>query len=228
MSVQVQVEIGQAVAELENLTKQITGRQLYIATSRAMNKTLQQGRTEARKAVKQHYNIPQSQLKLINIKPASPSKLSGYIYASGKPITVSSFKAKFSTPTKRLRITKKGVQRVKELKRRNNNPGKGVYFSLRPGETLNIPYAFQISGKAQVFAKGYYADGVGKFTVRNKREQKAGSDIHINALMSVTIYQAVINDDVFEKLKNKVEGVFPGIMKHELEYIISKMPKAST
>ena len=100
ININIQVDVGNTVASLQEFTKQVTGRQLLVATSRGMNKTLAQGRTEARKAVKARFNVPQSQMKLIGAKTATPSNLSGFIYASGKPIAIDALQAKYSTPTK--------------------------------------------------------------------------------------------------------------------------------
>ncbi len=78
-------------------------RKVTIATSRAINRTLMQGRTVARSEVKRLYNIPQRYLDGINFQRSVPyggrknasRTLTGTIYASAKPIPMDAFAPKF-------------------------------------------------------------------------------------------------------------------------------------
>jgi hypothetical protein len=223
-----QINVEQAIKDVKALTNELTGRKLAIGISRGINRTLMQGRTEARKAVKEEYNIPQNQLSGINYKASLPNTLTGHIYASTKPIAMDAFSPRFETLTKSIRNTKKGAQRIKERSRRNNNPGKGVTIEIHKGSLVTVPFAFMIpGGRPRVFARGNYSVGVSQFIRRNKREKKGGTDIHINPLMSVTIYQTVINPNALTKIKGKLITDFPKNLQHELKYLIQQLPKNS-
>lgn len=222
------IKVEQAIKDVESLSRELTGLKLAIGISRGINKTLMQGRTEARKAVKDEYNIPQNQLAGINYKASLPNTLTGYIYAGTKPIPMDAFSPRFETPTKSIRNTKKGAQRIKERSRRKNNAGKGVTIEIHKGSLLTVPFAFMIPGaKPRVFARGNYSVGVSQFIRRNKREKKGGTDTHINPLMSVTIYQTVINPNTLTKIKGNLISNFPKNLEHELKFLIQQLPKNS-
>lgn len=219
------INVSGAIKDLKDLKKQLNPTQVSLAISRGINKTLLKGRTEARKAVKVVYDIPQKNIAEIDIKRATKSLLMGYVYAPTKPVPLNAFNPKYSTPTKSIRVTKKGVQRIKDKRRRNNAPGAGVSVQIKKGTTDIVPYAFMIPGaKPHVFARGRYADSrVMKFNRRFKRENNTGADVHVNALMSITTHQAVVNPAALSTIKKRVQEDFPKDLKHEVEFLVSKV-----
>lgn len=222
------IEVKGAIKDVKELTRQLTGKQLALGISRGINKSLMKGRTEARKAVKAEYNIPQSQLSGINYNKSNSQTLTGSIYATTKPIQMDAFGARFETPQKSIRNTKKGEQRVKDFKRKKKNTTGGVSIEIHKGKRVVVPFAFMIAGaKPRVFARGGYASGVSNFVQRHKRERASGTDIPIKPLVSVTVHQAVINPVSIKQIKDRLNTDFPNDLKHELQFLISKLPKAN-
>lgn len=224
------VDVRGALIDLKHLTKQLTGPQLNRAISQGINKTLTKGRTEARRVVKDAYNIPQRNVAGIDINRAKPSRLYGYVFAPTKPIPLNAFKPVFQTPTRTIRTTKRGEQRVKVRNRKNNKTGAGTTVEIRRGQKVNLPYAFMIPGaKPHVFARGAYkGPGPYHFIQRKKRERSEGSDIHINPLMSVTTFQTVVNIRSIAKIKDRVVREYPKEIEHSLRYNIQKASAAAT
>ncbi len=220
------VNVDKTIRDLQKEFAHLSKEQMNKAAARAINRTLLKGRTEARKAVKVEYNIPQKNLNGIKNKNAFPSFLEGYITASAKPIPMDAFSPRFETSTGSISISRKGVQKTKDYKRAKKNPGKGVSVEVKKGQREVVPYAFMIKGpKPRVFARGKYKMGGGSFGFiqRNKRENKSGNDTPIKPLISVTVHGAVINDNVRQRIRNIIDENFEKDMRHEIRYLISKM-----
>lgn len=218
------ISVNGAVNDLTELTKQLTGAQLNKAIARGLNATLKKGRTEARTTVKNEFNIPQKFVNAVDINKAFPGRLYGSIYAPTKPLPLAAFNPTFQTPTKSIRNTKKGEQRIKSRTRRNNNPNAGVTLSIKKGEKTTIPYAFMIPGaKPHVFARGNYQKGATMFKQRNKREKKTGTDTHVNPLMGVTIHQAIIKKEAIAQITKRVNSEAPKDMRHEIENLVRQI-----
>lgn len=220
------VNVDKTIQDFKKEFAHLSKEQMNKATARAINRTLLKGRTEARKAVKVEYNIPQKNLNGIKNKNAHPSFLEGYITASAKPIPMDAFSPRFETSTGSISISRKGVQKTRDYKRAKKNPGKGVSVEVKKGQRQVVPYAFMIKGaKPRVFARGKYKMGGGSFGFiqRNKRENKSGNDTPIKPLISVTVHGAVINDKVRGNIKNIIDLNFRKDMEHEIKYLIGRM-----
>lgn len=221
------INVKEANKNLSELTKQLTGKPLALAISRGINRTLMKGRTEARRAVKSEYNIPQKHLEGINYEKSSPITLTGFVKASAKPIPMHAFAPKFETQKRAIRITKRGQQKVKERKRKVSNPAKGVSIEVHRGQREVVPYAFMIpGGKPYVFARGRYpGHGSYGFIKRTKRERSTGSDIKVSPLLSVTVNGAVNNPTAMGNIKQVITREYPKELEHELKARIAKLPK---
>lgn len=222
MRIRVDETIRDFKQKFSNLSKQ----QVALASARAINRTLLKGRTEARKAVKEAYNIPQKNLAGINKKNAYPSFLEGYITASAKPIPMDAFAPKFETSTGSISISRRGVQKTKDYKRTKKNPGRGVSIEVKKGDRKSVPYAFMIRGvKPRVFARGKYGSMSGNyhFIQRYKRENSSGNDTPIKPLISVTVHGAVINDAARGRIERIIDDNFKKDMDHEVKYLIGRM-----
>lgn len=217
--VNVKVETEKLIANFKQLDEQ----QLKKAITSAINRTLMKGRTMARRAVKEEYNIPQQYMDRITNKNANRSTLTGYIVASAIPIPMDAFNPKFETQKSVLSVTRKGEQ--KERAKKRGNKSAGVTIEVHKGQKETVPFAFMISGgKPRVFARGQYRDGGGYgFIQRRTRVNKTGSDIPIKPLLSVTVHAAVINDEVETKIANVITQYYPERLQHELRYQLSKM-----
>lgn len=202
----------------KDLQNQLSGRQLDLAISGAINHTLLKGRTEARKAVKAEYNIPQKNLSGINYNKSTPITLTGSIYASARPLPMNVFSPKFQSAQRSIRVTKRGQQKVKEYKRKVSNPSLGVSIEVHKGSRVTVPYAFMIPGaQPHVFARGDYKGG-GSYglVLRHKRTESSGSDTPIAPLLSVTVHAAVINPVTIAKIKAILIREYPIEFEHEL------------
>lgn len=212
-------------AETEKLVanfRQLGDKQIKNAIRNAINRTLMKGRTVARKAVKENYNIPQRYMDRID-KINAKNNLTGFIVASAIPIPMDAFSPKFETNNSVLSITRRGEQ--KQSARKKLSGAQGVSIEVHKGSRETIPFAFMIAGaKPRVFARGQYRDGGGYgFIQRHTRVKKSGSDTPIKPLLSVTVHAAVINDDVEQKIASEIESYYPNRLETELNYQLSKM-----
>lgn len=220
------VNVDKAISKLVSNFKNLESGQLISATVSAINHTLGKGRTEARKAVKGEYNIPQKNLSGIDRIRARRNFLIGYVVASSKPIPADAFSPKFETPTGSVTISRKGETKQRQFGRKKKNVNKGVSIEVHKGSRQVIPYAFMIaSAKPRVFARGQYRSGGGSygFVQRNKRVNRTGTDTPIKPLLSVTVHAAVINNKVEKNIAGVIIPSFSNRMEHELKRQIDKI-----
>jgi hypothetical protein len=220
------VNVGPAIKDLNALKRQLSAKQVAIGISRAINRTLLKGRTAARSAVKDEYNIPQKNLSGINYNSSTTRTLTGSIYASTKPIPMDAFAPKFETQSRSISVSRKGQQKVKDRTRKKRNPGIGVSIEVHKGSRQFVPFAFMIPGaKPRVFARGAYRTGTYGFERRHERTNSTGNDTPIKPLISVTVHAAVINPVSIGKVKTAVVEHFPKECAAQLRFLISKLPK---
>lgn len=223
------VNVDQATMKLYKLSGSLSKAQLEKVIAMGLNASLRKGRTEARKAVKATYNIPQHRLSAVNYQPAKTKGdryLWGGIYAGTKPIPLAAFAPRFQMQRKTIKVSRRGQQSIVERKRISKDAGKGTSVEVVKGQRKFIPFAFMIPGaKPHVFARGRYTQGVSIFKQRNKREKKEGSDTHVNPLMGVTIHQAVINDKVIARLGSVLREEAPKDLAAALRYQLLKAVK---
>lgn len=221
----VKVYVNDAVSQLKRNFKNLDADAVAKASYNAINRTLTKGRTDARREVKNVYNIPQKNLGGIAKKDATRRLLIGYIIASTKPIPMDAFNPKFQTVSSSIVITKRGAKNVKQFGRRKKNAAKGVSVEVVKGRRQIVPYAFMLpNGKARVFARGAYKQGGSwGFITRNKRVSKDGNDTPIKPLVSVTVHGAIINKTVEAKLAASISAYYPQRLQAELNYQLQKM-----
>ena len=219
----IEVSVKAETEKIISNFSQLSASQIANAITGAINRTLMKGRTVARKAVKDEYNIPQRYMDRIDKINAKKANLTGYIVANATPIPMDAFDPKFENQKSVLSITRRGEQKVKAKKK--GDVAKGVSIEVHKGSRETIPFAFMISGaKPRVFARGQYRSGGGfGFIQRHTREKKSGSDTPIKPLLSVTVHAAVINDDVEKKIADEIIVYYPQRLQHELNFQLSKM-----
>jgi hypothetical protein len=212
------IRVNDTIRELRKGFEFLSKQQLARATSQAINQTLLLGRSEARRAVKRVYNIPQKNLNGINIRKANINFLQGSIYASSKPIPMDAFSPKFEFipshgMSSMLTVSRRGVLKAKTITRAKGMGG--VSIEVKRGERVTVPYAFLIPGaKPRVFARGVYKGGAGSygFIQRHTREPNASGNDSVKPLISVTIFGAVVNPVVKKQIARKVQHGFPDNM----------------
>lgn len=218
------VSVKHDIKELKNLAEQLSEKHVAAVFVRSINKTLMLGRTVARNEVKSVYNIPQKNISGIDIAKAASSKPEGSIFAPVAKISMNTFSPKFQTSTSSITITRKGERKSKEFKRKKSNPAMGVSIEVIKGKRTVVPFAFMARYRdlKKVFARGNYGSN-GQFEVRKKRVNKTGNDLPITALVSLSIYNAVVNDKVLQKVERKVDNEFARVTIHEIKYQLSKI-----
>lgn len=227
------VNVWAAHTRLTQAFEQLSKKKVDIAIAQAINQTLLLGRTEARKAVKRVYNIPQKNLNGVGIHKAISSAgkyhLRGDIYASSVPIPMDAFAPRFqfvaaSGSASKLSISKKGVLKTKELKR--TGEVAGVSIEVKKGQRVVIPYAFLIPGaQPRVFGRGQYKSGSGSygFIQRHTREENTSGNDSVKPLLSVTVFGAVINPLVKQAIATNVQSGFDANMLKALRRQASMM-----
>jgi hypothetical protein len=216
------VNVGPAIAKIKSISNELSERNLARATSRSLNETILQGRTQARAAVKSIYNIPQKNLAGVNVQKSTAKSLVAMLYASATPIPMDAFNPVYHTATHTLSVSRKGAQKVKGAKK-SQTIGQGVTIEVIKGKKETIPFAFMIQGaKPRVFARGAYRSGnLFGFVQRHKRVNDEGNDIPIKPLLSVTIHAAIINKKALQTVEDKVNEVFPKIFERNIAHLLA-------
>lgn len=201
-----------AIRAIADAREKLGEKNFNKAVSYSLNEAIMVGRTEARKAVKEVYNIPQRYVGGINIMKATPGSLFAKLYAPTTPIPMDAFSPKFKANNKSITISRKGVQKTRAIKRIKKGT-VGVSIEVLKGKREVVPYAFMIDGaKPRVFARGAYKSGSYGFITRNKRVNSTGSDTPIKPLLSVTIHAAVINKKALAKVQVRINDTLPGAL----------------
>jgi hypothetical protein len=223
------IKTDDALRALRRLGADLSKEQIALAEARAINHSLQKGRTIARTEIKKVYNISQRYLGGINFMRATVSKPYGELFASRKPIPLDAFPVKQEMASGSISISRKGTQKVKQFKRLKANPTAGVSIEIKKGEKEVLPYAFMIAGGAvRVFARGEYKSGTDHgFVLRHHRVNKDGSDTPIKPLITVSEFGSILNPAVLHNIGKKVEAMYPDRLVHEIEFIIDKVARSA-
>lgn len=226
------VNTDKAIKVLESFAGRLSTRQIATATNRAINRSLETGRTVARRQVRQVYNISALYIDRIGVQKSNPTTLSGNITANNKPISLDAFNPKFRTRTKSLRITRskedrsKNEVRTREFKRARRTTGTGVTIEVKKGKPETIPFAFMIlGGKPRVFARGEYNRTSFGFIRRKHRVNRTGSDTPVRPMVTVSVFGSVMNDEVITVIGRKVENHYPERLTHEIKHLIDRIPR---
>jgi hypothetical protein len=221
------ISTKQTVRALRAIGHELSEREFRTALYRSLNESILLGRTEARKAVKDTYNIPQRYLAGINVFKASSVSLASKLYASANPIPMDAFNAKFETSSSAIRISKKGEQKIRNFKRAKKAPLGGVSIEVIKGQRQTVPYAFMIAGaKPRVFARGEYRNGTAYGFIQRHHRVNSGSDTPIKPLISVTVHAAVINKEALGKIERRVTQAFPVALDRNVAFMLDKAAAA--
>lgn len=222
----IMVNVDQAIKKLTKNFSALSEREIKSAIVSGINRSLQFGKTESGRQIKNSYNINTSVLSGgIIINSAKSSLMIGTIAASGKPIQLSHFQPTFSFNKKSTtKYSKSGVGKSSLLKSQSAAYKKGVTVEIIKGKKSNIPYAFMIPGKRPVFARGAYkTGGAYGFMRRHKRVNKTGSDTPVSPLITVTVHSSLTNKRVIPIVGDKINDKFSERMLHELTYRMNKI-----
>ena len=224
----IEISVKEALREFESAKQQLGERQFNKAVSRSINESILKGRTEARKAVKAIYNIPQRYLGGININRSNSLSLTASLFASATPIPMDAFSPKYETASMGLSISKKGVQKQKSYKRSRKNPVAGVSIEVIRGNREIIPFAFLLAAaQSRVFARGEYKGGGSYgFIQRHTRLANDSGNDSVKPLLSVTVHAAVINKTSLDKISAEVNNTFPKSIERNVGLLIAEIKGA--
>ena len=221
----IHIKTDSAVTTLRRLGANFSFNQVRKVESRAINKTLLQARTIARKEVKAVYNISQKNLNTINTVPSTPSNVTGKLVASRKPIPLDAFAPKQETGRGSIRITRRGEQRTTTFKKKKTTPTAGISIQIYRGKREVIPFAFMIAGGAvRVFARGAYKQGTDYgFVKRNKRVSNDGNDTPIKPLITVSSFGEILNERVIGRIGRQVTVIYPTQLENQVLFMLSTL-----
>lgn len=216
------IDSKKAIEGFKELGKGLSGKNWRVVISRTINRSLMQGRTVGRRKISSIYNIPQRKLSGIELNSSSINNLRGEIRADGSPIPLSTFEPTFITPTRSIKTTRRGKQKVRNFSRKKRNPGKGVWFQvLNQGGRVQLPFTFMTPERTGVYARGKYNGGT--FDKRYVRVSSSGNDLPIQSMVSASVHNSIMNPESMETITDTIEDAFPRLLEHEIKYRIGKI-----
>lgn len=189
----IEVSVRKAIEKARREFADLNQKQLAVGIARAINRTLEQSKTAARKEIQTVYKIRAKDVnKAMSIRRAAARQIAqhGMLLAKGTKLPLIGFGA---------RKTKRGVS-VNVM---------GVRKLVRSAFITTMP-----SGHRGVFGRGYYAKG--DFEFRKKRNFKNGNDLPITELTTVSVPRAMSNNVILKHLADTINTKFPGRLTHEL------------
>lgn len=196
ISISVTADIERAIRSLTDVQRKV----VPTATSRALNKTAAQAKTQAAREIRNQYNISSRVIgRHIRLHRATPATLTASVTAEGEKLPVIAF----------------GARQTK----------RGVTVQIKRGERRLIRSAFLAtlrSGHRGVFARGHYVGPA--FLRRTSRIRPYPKpDLPISELFTVGVPQGFSNRLVLEALDRKVREKFPTIFAHEIQFALSRI-----
>lgn len=189
---------------------------LATAASRAMNRTVSQGRTATNRDIRKIYNISASRINNeINTRNSTSSNLTAMIVAAGAPLSMNNFQAKQEKPQGTTSFSRKGVASSRLNRRARSNAVKGVTMTIKKGQSVNLPTAFiQVSnGGITVFARGTYRGTSEGFEFGKPR-------LPIGKITTLSIPMMMANDTVLRPVSRELEQVFDRRITHEVSRLL--------
>ena len=209
----IEVYADKATKDIIKAFKELNKDEINKSIYRSINSTLAKVQTETSKQLRNKYNVSASQVKKgFYLSKASPSNLTGKLFASNRTLPLQNFnpvEIKGDIRTKRVG-GKKGSYQSKQIK----NPTKqGVYIEILKGEKKLITSAFLLlrGSNASVKARGEYSRG---FDFINKEKSKS--------LSSVSVHSMMRNSEIQQDIKSYTEKEYQEILFRELKKRVTK------
>lgn len=191
----IHIDTSKAIKEIKSSLGNVTEKQNASAISRALNRGINSGRTEANKGVRKIYNVSASAFnKSVNIKKATKQNLFATMAISKQPMNIYGFKPVQTDQGVRVQIFKKQKKVIQSA------------FIVAVGSFIGV------------FARGRYVGD--NFEFRNKRVRRKGPDLPIQAIKTVSAGNMVLNSNVFEPVKERAMNVFMSRYEHELKKML--------
>jgi hypothetical protein len=227
----IQPSITTQLNQLNELANVLSQKSAGKATANAINRALVNSKGLLKRAIQQQYKIPSKDLKEMAIFRSSWQSLTGKLGVNRKPISLSHFNPVFYSRSAngitKLSVTRSKNGLKKSMKAVTRGRAKGVTFEVKKGQRMNIPYAFLTKNDSEkpVFARGKYQQTGSNydFIARRSRVNKTGSDTPITKLLTTSMYGALQNTKVNERVSIDVSDYFAKRLEHEIRYQISKI-----
>jgi hypothetical protein len=236
-------------SDLIALSKRLSNRQAAKAVARGLNDTIKQGRTVARKAITDRYNIPTREIMqsaLVRISGARVGDLDARLFADAKrSIKLGKFrgtggqgvtiqrKQDTTTGNKKL-VSFLKVKGQKNTFRDKPFGGKGrgsnqppVFVQVVKGQGAKlVQHGFIAklrSGHVGVFGRSFNSYGYkgGRFNHRDKRQAKWGQpDTPIAEMGTFTLHKAIANRYSERAIVDKMEEALPRRIEAQMRLIL--------
>jgi hypothetical protein len=191
------------------------------AVSMAINDTMRQTHTAAKRAVTDRYNIFSAAIQrkqLYKIKFSNPTTQTATMDVANKQIPIIAFKG-VRQDAKETRVSKEGTSVFSRLKNKGKKTG-GVNVQIIKGRKTHIRSAFiatMKNGHTGVFARGEYGK---PFEFRKGRTRATGNDNPIQELNTLNTPNAFLNRAVKAKIEAKANDAFQRRITHHLKRIL--------
>jgi hypothetical protein len=207
----IHINVQQGIDQFKRNIKGIVSPEMVAKSlTRALNDTIQQGRSEAKRVILERYNVFPGAVNnhAFEIRKAYANNLVSKLEVTLDALPLISFKG---VKDNQSNIRTKAYTSTKGLKLRVNNrakKGTGVTVSVLKGSSSTIPFAFiqmMKNGYVGVFMRGF---GQGQYPKRNKRNNSEGNDLKINELTVMSMRTAVLNQQYRSVVDTKLTRVF--------------------
>jgi hypothetical protein len=189
----IEINVRKAIADARREFSDLNDKSIAVGIARAINRTLEQSKTAARREIQTVYKIRARDVnRAMIIRRAVARQIAqhGMLLAQGVKLPLIGFGA---------RQGKRGVS-VNVM---------GTRKLVRSAFITNMP-----SGGRGVYARGVYNGN--EFQYRNKRLRKNGNDLPITQLTSVSVPKAMSHNTVLKHLADTINQKFPQRLTHEL------------
>ena len=214
----IHIDINEGLNRLKNFKTKLKENEFKKGLSKAINDALKEGRKKAIDVVSSSHKIPKTYLNtkgIIEILPSNTSRMKGEITADPKPLPLSMFKPQYYPSF-----------------------GEGVSFRVLRSSKGKIGYAFMITGKPHVYARGYYTSsrpygfvrtpgknkGKDNDKVKRKRpNRKSKYKYPLTRLITVSVNGAMNGSRNKRIIENFIEKTLNKNMREELQRRVAKL-----
>lgn len=207
----IDIDVQAATEDIKAAFSSLTGKNAAVATMRAINHTLAKAQTQVSRQIRTVYNIAVKDVNDgLTLIHATESKVIGQIMASTRPIPLVKFNPVEiigDVQTKWSGSRKKGGFSSKKVKQ---GP-IGVTVEIIRGQPKTIRSAYVVfGGKGAVKAPGQY--GASGFEFATEQTHQSAR------LNTKSVFWAILNQTVENKLTPKIKEDYAIRLTHELEH----------
>lgn len=191
----IQIQIDKQNNALADLSKQLSDKELRVASTRSINLSLRKANTQYRREITRNYAVKYGDTRDIVIpKRASYYRLEGMILGEERPLSLSRFNPRFSKK-------------------------KGVSIQIKRSQRMRLPYAFIVQNSSkrsifgQVWARGKYSGGQFR---RNK------SRYPITPLKTASPFGMMKNDSITRNINSAASSDMTKEFERQVKLLLSR------